>query len=411
LSKVIDLEEKRKRILKKKIIIYLMLGIVCIYIISAIFLIIKTPNDTIIVENGVLTFDENTIGYIIRDETVVKGKKYKNGMFQIISEGERVSKNQPIFRYFADNEEKLQKQIEATNLKIQDALEKQKTRFPSDIKSLENKIENLLEVRNVSDVQELSEIKKNIEELVNKKAKISGEYTAKGSYIKELFDKKEKYEKKLQIGSEVIKAPISGTVSYRVDGLENVLKPYDFSNLTYEALEELDIKTGKIISTNDESGKIIDNFVCYIATLVSSEIAKNSVEGDNVIITLSNGEEIKGKVEHKKEEKNGQTLVVFRLNNLTDELISYRKISFNITWWRYSGLKVPNDAIGEESGLKYVIKKTVSGTSKVLVKVLKTNDRHSIISTYNAEDLRTLGIDEKEAGNIEIYDTIMLYPE
>ena len=412
MSKVIDLEEKRKKIVKKKFIIYIMLGIISIYIISAIYLIMKTPTDTVTVDKGMLTFEESTTGYIIRNEKLVKGKKYKNGMYQIVSEGERAAKNQAIFRYYGDNEEKLQKQIGEVNLKIQEALEKEKINFPSDIKNLDERIEQKMkDINEITDVQELSEIKKDINDLIEKKAKISGESSAKGSYIKKLINQKEKYEKQLESGSETIKASISGVVSYRVDGLENVLKVDDFSNLTSEVLENLNLKTGKIISTNDESAKIIDNFGCYIATVVDSYVAKDSKQGDNVKITLSSGNEVTGTIDYKKEQEDGQTLIVFKITTLTEELISYRKISCNITWWRYSGLKVPNDAITEDgNGLKYVLKKTVSGTSKVLIKVLKTNDKYSIISTYSTEDLKALGIDATESGNIDVYDTIMMYP-
>ena len=413
MSKIIDLEEKRKKILKKKMIIYIMLGIISIYILSAIYLIIKTPTDTVTVEQGVLTNEESTTGYIIRNEQVVQGKKYKNGMYQIVSEGERVAKEQAIFRYYGDNEEKLQKQIEEVNLKIQEALEKQNTNLPSDIKKLDDRIEEeLKDLEKITDIQELSEVKKNINNLINKKSKISGESSAKGSYIKKLITQKEKYEKQLENGSETVKAPISGVVSYRVDGLENILKVDDFSNLTPEILEELDIKTGKIISTSDESAKVIDNFECYIATVVAPDVVKDSKEGDSVKITLSSGNEVTGTIEYIKQGDNQQVLIVFKISTLTEELISYRKISCNITWWKYSGLKVPNDAIGEDdNGQKYVLKKTTSGTSKVLIKVLKTNNKYSIISTYSTDDLKALGIDVNESGNIEVYDTIMMYPE
>lgn len=413
MSKVINLEEKRKKLIRKKFIIYTMLIVISIYIISAIFLIIKTPTETITVDKGVLTYEESTTGYILRNEQVVKGKKYKNGMYQIISEGERAAKHQAIFRYYGDNEEKLQKQINEVNLKIQEALGKQDTILPSDIKNLDNKIEDKLkDLKKITSVQELSEIKKDINDLISKKAKISGESSAKGSYIQKLISKKEKIEKQLETGSETVKAPISGVVSYRVDGLENILTTSDFSNLAWDDLEDLDIKTGKIISTNYESAKLIDNFGCYIATFVDSYVAKDSKEGDSVKITLSSGNEVSATIEYKRQENNKQTLVVFKISTLTEELISYRKISCNITWWKYSGLKIPNDAIGEdENGLKYVLKKTVSGTSKVLIKVLKTNHKYSIISTYSAEDLNALGIDSSESGNIDIYDTIMMYPK
>ena len=410
MSKIIDLEEKRKKIVKKKIILYIILGIISIYIVSAIYLIIKTPTDTVTIEQGMLTYEESTTGYIIRDEKVIKGKKYKNGISQIVAEGERVAKNQAIFRYYGDNEENLQKQIEEVNIKIQSVLDKQDTALS---KSLDSKIEEeLVDLTKITDLQELSEIKSSINDLMTKKAKISGETSAKGSYLKKLINQKEKYEKQLEEASETVKSSVSGVVSYRVDGLENILNIDDFSNLTAETLENLNLKTGKIIQASTEEAKIINNFECYIATIVDSNVAKNSSKGDNVKITLSSGDEINGTIEYKKEQENNEILVVFKISTLTEELISYRKISCNITWWRYSGLKVPNSAIGEdENGLKYVLKKNASEVSKVLIKVLKTNNKYSIISTYNTEDLKALGMDTTESGNIDVYDTIMMYPE
>ena len=272
MSKVINLEEKRKKILKKKIFIYTMLGIIGIYILSAIYLIIKTPSDTVIVEKGIITHEASTVGYIIRNEKVVKGEKYKNRMYQIASEGERVAKNQSVFRYSGDDEQNLQKKIGDINIKIQEALEKEKTSFPLDIKNLNNKIEK--ELRNlttITDIEQILETKKNIDNLISKKAKISGETSVKGTYIKKLINEKEKYEKKLEKGSETVNAPMSGIVSYKVDGLENILTTDDFSNLTIDTLEGLNLKTGKIISASEESAKIIDNFECYITIIVENE--------------------------------------------------------------------------------------------------------------------------------------------
>ena len=111
-------------------------------------------------------------------------------------------------------------------------------------------------------------------------------------------------------------------------------------------------------------------------------------------------------------QEDGKKLIVFKLNTLTEELISYRKISFNITWWSHSGLKVPNDAILENKDKqKYVVKKTASGTTNINIKVLKTNQKYSIINTYSAEDLKALGRDVSEIETLEVYDKILLYPE
>ena len=55
--------------------------------------------------------EETNIGYIIRNEQVVKGNNYKNGMEQIKNEGEKTSKGDSIYRYYSQNEEQLKKEI------------------------------------------------------------------------------------------------------------------------------------------------------------------------------------------------------------------------------------------------------------------------------------------------------------
>ena len=51
----------------------------------------SNTNQTFIIKNGKISDEETDIGYIIRDETVIKGENYKNGMIQIIDEGKKVA--------------------------------------------------------------------------------------------------------------------------------------------------------------------------------------------------------------------------------------------------------------------------------------------------------------------------------
>lgn len=413
MGKIVNLKETRKKIVKKKLIMNILFITVSLYILYAVYLIIRTPTDTVTVENGTLTAEESTNGYIIRDETVVKGKNYKNGINQIILEGEKAAKKQTIFRYYGTEETKLQDEINELNQKIQKALEKENTFQSSDIKNLDNQIDsNLQDLKNINDVKNLFEYKKQLSEIMLKKATIAGENSKSGSYIKSLIEKKSKYEKKLIEGSEYIVAPKSGIVSYRVDGLEKVLKTNGFEDLTEKKLDELDIKTGQIVSSSNEEAKVINNFEVYIATVLDSLPAKQAETGKSVLITLSSGEEVNAIIHYTKVQENGKVLIVFKVNTLTDELRSYRKISFNITWWSVSGKKVPNDSILEdENHSKYVLRKNSLGTSKCYIKILKTNDKYSIINSYSIEDLATLGIDVDTYKGINVYDVIMLYPK
>ena len=180
-------------------------------------------------KNGVVTLEETSAGYIIRNETVLKGENYKNGIAPIVAEGERAAKGQTVFRYNNTSEQEIKEKIEEINLKIQEALSKEPIIFTADVKNLEKqideKVENLNELTNIHTI---AEYKKEIESIINKKAKIVGELSKSGSYIKELTTQKEKYEKELTNGSEYIKSPQSGVISYRVDRFRRNIKSNRF---------------------------------------------------------------------------------------------------------------------------------------------------------------------------------------
>ena len=81
-------KEKKKtknKVNRKKIVMYIVLALVIMYLVYAVYLLVKQPTDKVTVENGTLYLEETDIGYIIRDEQVVKGNNYKNGMERIMS--------------------------------------------------------------------------------------------------------------------------------------------------------------------------------------------------------------------------------------------------------------------------------------------------------------------------------------
>ena len=92
---------KNTKLTKNKILISIILLVIFAYIIYAIYLLVKDPTDTFTVEEGTVSQEESAVGYVIRDETVIKGENYKNGMIQIISEGNRVAKGENVFRYYS----------------------------------------------------------------------------------------------------------------------------------------------------------------------------------------------------------------------------------------------------------------------------------------------------------------------
>ena len=216
----------------KRIIAILSVIAVLACVISAVYLLIVNPTNTYVVQQGSLSQEDEAIGYIIRDEIVVKGEDYKNGIYAIASEGQRVAVGESIFRYYSDSENEIKTQISGLNYKIQELLEQEKSLPSADIKSIEKQIEEKIQnVNTLTNYQEIVENKKNIDNLITKKINFIGEVTEKNE-IKQLIKERNSYENRLKSGAEYQTATIGGVVSYRVDGLEEKLSPKKFNEIT-----------------------------------------------------------------------------------------------------------------------------------------------------------------------------------
>ena len=410
--------KKKKQSLKLNIklllasIIALILIICLIYNVIALF---ANPTDTFMIENGEISSSDESVGYIIREEKLFQGENYKNGIYQIKTEGQRVAKGDPIFRYYTNNEEDLIEKIAKLDSQIQDALEQNQTNiYSSDIAALDSQIEvKLKQISESNKVSKILEYKKEITNALTKKAKLTGDLSPAGSYIKELISKRSEYEEQLNSGSEYIEATVSGLVSYRVDGLEEKLTINNISELNEEYLKSLKLKTGDTIPSSDESGKIVNNYYCYIATVTDAKEAENIEVNDTLKIVLSTGDEVKAKVYQITEQDGGNKLIIFKITDCVEKLTSYRKISIEIIWWSANGLKVPNSSIAQKDGMYYIVRKRVGYTDEILVKVLKEAENYSIIENYTSLELKELGYSTTDIANmknISLYDEILLKP-
>lgn len=405
-----DREKNHKLNLVKVIILIILLIITLSYIGIVIFNLIKNPTDTFIIENGNLYLEEKADGYILREEVIVQGESYKNGIVKIKNEGEKVAKDDPIFRYKSGNEDELIKKIEELDVKIQEAL-KNETNIYSPV--LENQIqEKINSIYGINNYSEIKILKEEINKLILKKAEVVGELSPAGSYIKNLIEERSSYEKELNSNAEYITAPMSGIVSYKIDGYEDFFSSKNIDYLNKELLENIDIRTGQLIESSNEKAKIVNNYQCYIAAIIDSDEAKNAKIGDRVSLEFLNLPAIEATIEKIFEEEIGTRVIVFKINYDVEKLLDARKISVNIIWWSKSGLKVPNSAIITEDDKNYIIRNKAGYKEKVLIKVLKQNENYTIIENYTTEELRKLGYTTGEINKmkkIQLYDEIYAY--
>ncbi len=402
-----------KKTIQKAFVIVIVTLLVMYIIYEMINLIIK-PTDIVAVEKGKIYSESSAEGYIIREEQVLKGENYKNGISQIKAEGEKVALKENVFRYYTKDEDSLITKIQELDNEIAQTQSKENNIFSSDVKVIENEIETKInELYKVNDIKKVKEYKSNIDGYIKKKTRIIGEKSPSGSHLKSLIQKRSEYENKLNSGSEYMRANISGMVSYKVDGLENILTPESIDTITEKFLDDLKLKTGQIVSSNSECGKIVNNYYCYIASVVNKEKLQNLEEGKSIKLRLINGDEIAATVE-KIREDGDKNILVFKITKDVEELIEYRKINYDIIYWSYSGLKVPNSTLIEENGLHYVLRNRAGYTDKILVRLEKQNDAYSIIDDYTTEELKSLGWTTSEIINkksIGIYDEILVNPK
>jgi len=412
----------------KQNIIYIILSVsivLVIYLLFQFIQLLRKPTNSMIVRNGRLTNYEEVVGYVIREENIIDSSDFVGKRQMVATDASRVAKNSTIVSYISDEEDKIENKISELDVEIQNIMETQQAVYSADVKNIENEIQTeLYQILNVkNNIYDIIQIKKDITKKLEKKASIVGELSPTGSKLNSLIDERMDYEKKLNDSKKDLKAEKAGLISYRVDGYENILTPNSFSQLTIKDLENIKIGTNQPIPINDDKIKLVNNFYTYIAIPTKSEESKKLKLNDTVKISFngdfSNYE--KAVVEYILEEDD-KRLIILKTTSNVEMLTQYRKVSFDIVWWNYEGLKVPNNAIYEKdivnelTGEVYATLKAVkleeAGYQKeVWVKIEKYVDEFSIIENYEDEELLELGIPEElvdERQEISMYDEVVL---
>ena len=79
--------------------------------------------------------------------------------------------------------------------------------------------------------------------------------------------------------------------------MEEKLSDDNLEEITDTLLENLDLKTGNIVSASTECGKVIDNFKYYIAVITDTELGNKAKVGDSVILKLFKKSRVYNKID------------------------------------------------------------------------------------------------------------------
>lgn len=235
--------------------------------------------------------------------------------------------------------------------------------------------------------------------------------------LETLKDKKINLESEIKEQDEQKMSKVSGIISYKVDGYENIFNPNSFEEYTFEKLSIPDKNIGELgeIEKLNNTGKfkIIDNLEWYLAIKVDDR--KNIGEYDN-------GESlhINWPLEEGFIELEGEIISINNSSNKSVIVLKFDKYLYNFYNSRFpkvklikkktNGLKIPNEVITEQEGVKGVFIKDFSGIVKFKpIKILSKTDNYTYIDKGN-DGIISIEGKEKKYSTVSLFDEILLNP-
>ncbi len=350
---------------------------------------------------------------LIKNEYVITPETDGN-IRTLVKEGELVSSGKNIATvYKKDVDEDIQKNLSQVSDKINQIIEAENgdgmftnDRFKIDVQ-IADKVREMTYYLNIGDTESASKIKSQINAIYEKKINISGG-TDTASTLNSLLKEQREYERRLSGSKEEIYSPRSGYFSVNIDSFEEVLTLKGANDLSVKEFDSVAKKIEQKESQAQQAPskcKIIDNFEWSVAVKTDKKRADDFSIGEEVFINFEGTEkENSATVRSISEEDNGECVIILDTTEYNPDVINVRYINVNLIKNRYSGLKVSNKAIREVNGETgvYVLVDTIVRFKKV--KVVYSDDTHSIVSENNSLDNALLLYDEVILSGDNLYD-------
>lgn len=395
----------RKRFSIVKIL--LVLGII-IYVIK---LVINTfdPFRTIaVVQYGSIQNVYKAQGVIIRNECIIKSPI--TGVLELnVKEGEKVGLGFELAVVYDENNYiSYKNKLDEIDKKITENEENIKNSpFQEDLKKIEEQItEKEDALRNAKDKKYTETLKKEIESLKNKQNLILGEKSTYYNNLQLLYKQKEEIVSQFKTYAKIITSPMSGIVTFNIDGYEELLNPLKMESINEEFINKVENKdlkplgSGQKVESDTPVLKVVDNFNWFVAFVIN-DVNKDFKINEVVKIKLENSsEEIDGRVFSIKDINSTKRIIIIKLDKYIKDFYSIRKANLEIIKDYYVGLKVPKTAVIQKDG-QYGVYLYKSGGKEVFKPVIVKgmDDKFAIIE--NVDKLQGL----------KIYDEILKHPK
>lgn len=381
-KKVVYLRPKKKSFK----LTYVVILILCVVVFVLLFKYFSKK--TYIVEEGNLQKSFTSNAVIIRQEKLIKAPV--EGKLEILVDpGNRVRVGEPLFRVICDM--KKYKEYKNQIVEVEDKIkvvkaEQKQQKMPSVLdKSIEDTTRNLQDAISKGEFKKVDNLKS---ELIRLKKERNKKNKIREKNIKTMQESLQDLKVDLQNTEHTVYAPISGIISYNIDGMEELLSPSNIQNITYDKIKDINIKKPKtkrekrsFVDSNQPVLKIIDNFSYYMAVPMKNKLQK----GKNYVVKFTSfNKATKGKLIQTANKP--EFLGIFRLNSDIKELLNERKVEVEVLVDSFYGKIVPTDSLITLEGKEgvYLIKRSKRFFKPV--KVIAKNDKYAIIEGLKIGD-------------------------
>ncbi|HHV28662.1 HlyD family efflux transporter periplasmic adaptor subunit [Acetivibrio mesophilus] len=388
-----------------------------LYVPSFIFWVYGKNINTDIIRMGELEDYVTTDAYIVRDETVINspsdGISVRN-----IEEGDKNGVGDTIATVLNQSSEKLLENLKALDLRIIEA-KREKTKndnfFSEDIKKLDEEIQKklvlVIDHSNNNSISAVKQIKDQIDELIKKKATISGDLSYTDANIKALENEKKILQDSINANKRNIVSNSSGIISYMIDGYEGVLNSEKISEITPQILDmikavENDRKMDDLSTQyNKPFVKVIGGIDYYIVFSMEREGAEGFKVDDYLNVRINDIDRVvDGTVAYKSNEIDGKYVIAVRTDKALSDTASLRVINVELIKSHYEGLIVPVKSLVniDMNTMQAEIALVKARRAKfVPVKIIGRNNDFAVIDN----------IENYKDGGVSLYSSYIINPK
>ena len=352
---------RKKALVNSAVAVALVLAgiLVLMFVVHHLFDYFAVKPNLEFVTNGSIEHTIGTRAIIVRNEHVVS-TNHAGDFVTEAAEGSRVAAGQSIamvvpadMQTVVDNLRNTQSQISDVQQElIANGSAEGADVIYNDIDQSLTPIINMLRLdSNDGNLSELSSYSSSISVLLNQRELELSDLNFDDERLRVLRSDERGYESQLENRASVINAPEPGIVSFKLDGLENVLSFEVLLNADAGTIAEyIDDAVGVITSdltveAGDNVARIASNEEQYIACFLNESDAPSSafeIGSQHTIIVGSEGLSIgKCVVQRITPTSNGNYLVVFSTTRYVEDLLDVRSADIEVVITETRGMRVP----------------------------------------------------------------------